>query len=274
MSRPKRPRITRSGTASQDPTAASSGLEARKPMMPPAARMAFAPPGGSGMPSAMWTRPQAAKARTTVPMASRLVASRWSGPRRTWRPKASRTSGTAYATVPKVPAKTAWTMLPKKPGRPHHSRAATTTARAISARPRPSRLCSGSRSRPAAPTLRTALPVTLAMPIQVVRKARKGSGRPPPWGFLAPLRGADRVCGRRFAGRELVPPRARVLEDVRVAMMAGYVIVTPIPRSTRAPATGARTRQTAAMEFWLDLGRRHADGGVERQDLGRPVTTR
>ena len=69
-------------------TADASGLEARNPMMPPAARIWSAPSGGFGMPSATWASPQAAKVSATVPTTRRLVtaspASPWaqSGARR------------------------------------------------------------------------------------------------------------------------------------------------------------------------------------------------
>ena len=115
--------------------------------MPPAARMGSAPPGGFGMPSEMWARPQAAKVSATVPTTRRFVTPSSFGARRKYRPKASRTSGTAYPTRPRVPATTAWMTSPTTPWTPHHSRAATTTASPMRANPTPSRRCSGSRSR-------------------------------------------------------------------------------------------------------------------------------
>ncbi len=72
-SRPKSPRRLSSTIAPGTETAAATGLEARKPMMPPAARMPSAPSGGLGMPSAMCERPQAAKVSAMVPTTMRLV---------------------------------------------------------------------------------------------------------------------------------------------------------------------------------------------------------
>ena len=62
-------------------TADANGLDARNPMIPPAARIGSAPSGGFGMPSAMWASPQAAKVRATVPTTSRFVTA---SPSSTW----------------------------------------------------------------------------------------------------------------------------------------------------------------------------------------------
>ena len=51
-------------------------------MMPPAARIGSAPPGGFGMPSEMWASPQAAKVSATVPTTSRFVTASSLGARR------------------------------------------------------------------------------------------------------------------------------------------------------------------------------------------------
>ena len=142
--------------------------------------------------------------------------------RSTRMPKASKTRGKAYAMRPSVPAVTACTTSPTTPGRPHHSRAATTTASAMSANPTPSRRWSGPMSRAAPPTRRAAPPATCATPIQAPRAAR--SGRPPP--FAPRGRRARGVLPRPEAGRE--PDRAEVPEpgwparealDGRVAMV-------------------------------------------------------
>ena len=174
--------------------------------MPPAARMPSAPSGGVGMPAATCARPQAAKTRAVVPTAARDVAASSCGARSIRTPKRSRTIGTAYPIRPTVPATTAWTTVPTDPGMPHHSRAATTTARARSSRPMPSRRCSGSRSRPVSPTLRATAPVAWARPIHVLWTARRGSGRPPLRAPARPLARAGRGPpgrgpGRRWSGR-------------------------------------------------------------------------
>ena len=128
---------------------------------------------------------------------------------------------------------------PTAPGMSHHSRAATTTARAMRSRPMPSRRCSGSRSRPVSPTLRATAPVAWARPIQVLCTARSGSGRPPERARLDPLR--ERAAGRRVAGR-VVELRPRAEEDVRVAMGAGYARVTRDSRVTRGTAVTEKPR--------------------------------
>jgi len=83
------------------------------------------------------------------------------------------------------------------------------------------------------------------MPIQALRTARTGSGRPP-------LRGAGlvvRAAGLRAAGRapplaagreELARPEEveRDEEVVRVATLAGYAITPATSRVTRVPPRG------------------------------------
>src|SRR6476661_7678154 len=234
--------------------------------MPPAARMPSAPSGGFGMPSARCDRPHAAKVSAMVPTTMRLVvASSW-GARSMRRPRAIRTSGTAYATRPKVPAKTACTTSPKVPETPHHSRAATTTASAMRAKPMPSRRCSGSRSAALWPTRRTAPPARCETPIHVLRIAPSGKGRPPPRALDAVLAAGLRAAGLRCAGRvdraaggrDVAPPEdplarvaAVVLErwllDGRDAMVAPYVNALLNSRVTRAtPAVGLLRSSGAA----------------------------
>ncbi len=227
--------------------------------MPPAARMPSAPSGGLGMPSARCDRPHAAKVSAMVPTTMRLVAASSCGARSMRRPRAIRTSGTAYATRPKVPAKTACTTWPKVPETPHHSRAATTTARAMRAKPMPSRRCSGSRSAALWPTRRTAPPARCETPIHVLRIAPSGKGRPPPRALDAALAAGLRAAGLRCAGRadraaggrDVAPPEdplarvaAVVLErwllDGRDAMVAPYVnAAAELTRHTRN--TGGRS---------------------------------
>ncbi len=179
-SAPNSARSTRSTTAPGRDTAAASGLDARKPTMPPAARIGSAPSGGFGMPSAMWARPHAAKVRASVaddePVGDGVVLRRPQEVARRGRAgRAARRSRPGRG----CPATTAWMTSPATPCTPHHSRAATTTARPIRAKPRPSRRCSGSRSRAELPTRRTAPPARCETPIQVPRTARSGSGSPP-----------------------------------------------------------------------------------------------
>ena len=192
--------------------------------MPPAARIGSAPSGGSGRPAAMWVRPQAATVIAPRPTPIRLVAAESSGARSRRRPSPRRTSGTAYPTRPTVPATTAWTPSPTAPWMPHHSRAATSTARAMRKKPTPSRRCSGSRSRADAPTRRTAPPARWLTPIQVPRTARSGSGRPPERALVvrpAGLRAGARLPARELAGRvDPVPDPAR---EAREGVVEGRV---------------------------------------------------
>ncbi len=235
-------------------------------MMPPAARIASAPSGGVGMRAATWARPHAENASAVVPTSRRELALSSLGARRRWTPTASRTRGTAYPTRPKVPATTAWTTVPTAPGIAHHSRAATTTARATKSRPSPSRRCSGSRSRPVSPTLRATEPVAWARPIHVLWTARSGSGSPPERGLRLLVRFAG---ARRDAGR-VVEDRPRAELDVRVAMGAGYARVTRDSRVTRG-AGGANRRPQApgtaavrAQPVWRGLRRSVAAAFVLR----------
>ena len=245
-SAPNSARSTSSTTAPGRDTAEASGLEARNPMMPPAARIGSAPPGGFGMPSEMWASPQAAKVSATVPTTRRFVTASSLGARRKYSPKASRTSGTAYPTRPRVPATTAWMTSPTTPVTPHHSRAATTTASPMSANPTPSRRCSGSRSRAELPTRRTAPPARCETPIQVPRMARSGSGSPPERAFevrrAAGLRGAERPP-RPVAWRDVGTRPADGRDDVEDARgaMVGTVRESHLrlTRHTRPSVRGA-----------------------------------
>ena len=232
-------------------------------------------PRGSGMPSAR-TRPQAAKARTTVPMAkTRLVALTVVGPRRTWRPKA-KAGRAARHTPPRCRrcrqrrrgrcCRKSRQAPPLGPRRQRRGRSAP-------GRGRHACVLSGSRSRPAAYRPAHGAAGHIGHAIQVVRKARKGQQQSPPWASLHP-------CGRTIGsvvvdwpGATGAAARARC-STARVAMMAGYVIVVQShgahAHQRLAPGLGRPRRWSSG----FDLGRRHADGGVERRDLGRPVTTR
>src|SRR6478609_6494974 len=219
-------------------------------MMPPASRIGVAPSDGLGTPAEMCTRPAAEKARAVRPMPMRLVEEASSGARSRRSPSRIRTIGTARPTRPKVPATTAWTTSPTGPRSAHHSRAATMMARAMRAKPIPSRRCSGSSSRALWPTLRTVPPARWATPIHAPRTARTGQGRG------AALRGAGlRAAGLRAAGLRLAalvvraagraaPPRPEELEReeevVRVATFAGYAIVPTTSRVTRASGPARR----------------------------------
>ena len=175
-------------------------------------------------------------------MPMRLLDAWSSGARSRRRPSSRNAIGSANATRPNVPAATAWMTSPAAPCRPHHSRAATTIASAMKANPMPSRRCSGSRSRAQLPMRRTVPPATCAIPIQVPRTARSGSGRPPPLGFAAGLpRGAGLRDpeepprppeGREDGARPEEPDRAEE-EVVRVATLAGYAKGPPASRVTR-----------------------------------------
>src|ERR1035438_10078741 len=118
---PKNPTSSRSGTAPAVLMAATIGLEARNPMMPPALRILSAPSGGLGRPAEMWTRPAAAKVTTVVPIVTRFVDAWFSGARNSRIPNSSNAIGITYAIRPKVPATTAWTTSPVVPLSPHHS---------------------------------------------------------------------------------------------------------------------------------------------------------
>ena len=174
-------------------------------------------------------------------------------------PRPSRTSGTTSPTRPKVPATTACTTRPTPPRSPHHSTAATTVASPSSASPTPSRRCAGSRSRALLPTRRASQPTRWARPSQTARRPRpsrrperRGSrrrGRVPRAAGPRPSAGRrDRRRRGRSRGRRaratprpveraaglrplLAPARGRV--DVRVAMLAGYRLVTPASLVTR-----------------------------------------
>src|SRR5829696_6922005 len=75
------------------------------------------------------------------------------------------------------------------------------TARAMRAKPIPSRRCSGSRSAALWPTRRTAPPARCDTPIQVLRIAPNGNGRPPPRVFDVVRAAGLRAAGLRWAGR-------------------------------------------------------------------------
>ncbi len=210
--------------------------------MPPASRIASAPSGGDGRPADRWTSPAAENVSAVTPMPMRLLDAWSSGARSRRRPSSRNAIGSANATRPSVPAATAWMTSPATPCRPHHSRAATTMASAMKAKPMPSRRCSGSSSRAELPMRRTVPPATCAIPIQVPRTARSGSGRPPPLGFAAGLpRGAGLRDpdepprppeGREDGARPEEPDRAEE-EVVRVATLAGYAKAPPASRVTR-----------------------------------------
>src|SRR5665647_2857117 len=98
---PKTPSNSSRGTVPHVLMAATSGLEARKPMMPPALRIARAPSGGLGIPAEMWTRPAAANVNAVVPIVMRFVEAESPGARNSRIPSSSRAIGTfgrvAYA---------------------------------------------------------------------------------------------------------------------------------------------------------------------------------
>ena len=135
-----------------------------------------APSGGLGTPAARCTSPLTATVTASRPSATRLTASTRSGCRISSTPRVSRTSGRARPTRPSVPATTACTTSPTGPGRPHHSRAATTSAAPMKASPSPSRRCAGSRSRAPLPTRRAIPPSRWAMAIHSPRNIRTNSG--------------------------------------------------------------------------------------------------
>ncbi len=81
-SRPNPQRIASSGAATQGVSAATSGAEAKKPMNPPAARIAPAPAVGDGVPCAMCTRPSTPTVSADPPMVIRAVSALRSGCRR------------------------------------------------------------------------------------------------------------------------------------------------------------------------------------------------
>ena len=212
-------------------------------MIPPASRIASAPSGGEGRPADRWTSPAAENVSAVTPMPMRLLDAWSSGARSRRSPSSRNAIGSANATRPSVPAATAWMTSPATPCRPHHSRAATMMASAMKANPMPSRRCSGSSSRAELPMRRTVPPATCAIPIQVPRTARSGSGRPPPLGFARgrPPRGAGLRDpeepprppeGREDGVRPEEPDRAEE-EVVRVATLAGYAKAPPASRVTR-----------------------------------------
>src|SRR6478609_9531220 len=122
--------------------------------MPPASRTASKPPDGAGRSCCTCTRPHAA--RVIAPMPMREFAWFRSGCRINRIAMPTSATGTATATRPNVPATTTCTASPAMPSRPHHSRAATTIARAMRKNAAPSRRSAGSRSRAPWPTRRAA----------------------------------------------------------------------------------------------------------------------
>src|SRR5690606_9652336 len=116
--------------------------------------------------------------------------------------QSSRT-GTATPARPNVPATTPCTTLPNVPWMPHHSRAATTTARPMRKNATPSRRCAGSSSLAPFPMVRTSAPTPCAAPSQTARTARTGHGGPD----------AGRRAGRRVP-EEVDRPRPVPARDV------------------------------------------------------------
>ena len=117
-------------------TAAASGLEARKPMMPPAARIASAPSGGCGMPSDEVGEPAGGEGqRDGADDRGGCWTPSSSGARRKRSPKASRTSGTRIPDPAQRAGDDGVDDVADDARTPHHSRAATTTASADEGEP-------------------------------------------------------------------------------------------------------------------------------------------
>src|SRR5690606_33355330 len=131
---------------------------------------------------------------------------------------------------------TAWIASPTGPLSDHHSRTATTTASASSRKPTPSRRCSGSSSRAPAPILRTAPPVTFAMPIQVPRAARQGRPTTPPRRAAVPPRRREVDPDPRRAWGRVEAPRLRLV--LRERDDADAVLATVERYATSPPVTG------------------------------------
>ncbi len=114
------------------------------------------------------------------PIATREFAWARSGCRMMRTASQSSRTGTATPARPNVPATTPWTTLPNVPWMPHHSRAATTTARAMRVNATPSRRCAGSRSLAPLPMVRTSDPTPCAAPSQTPAPRGRATAALPP----------------------------------------------------------------------------------------------
>jgi len=189
-STPKKPSITRSGTATHALSAAVSGAEITQPTTPPAARTSAQLCVGSGTPADTETRPQTESVIAMAPMATRPLTAVRSGWRMSRIAKAASSTGTTRPITPKSPATTLWIAVPAVPESANHSRAAITIAKPRRVKASPSRRCAGSRPFAPRPTPRTAPPTMCATPIHSPRTARTSSGERFGGGVGA-LRGPD-----------------------------------------------------------------------------------
>ncbi len=149
---------------------ATSGADTAKPTTPPADRMAFSPADSSGVPDATCTRPRTPTSSAVQPMTIRAVSALLSG----WRKKrqASSASKTGMVQVPdpnSVTSAVARGLI--GPLACHQEAAAAMIAAHNAASPRPSRRCSGSRSRALRPRARERVPTVCASAIQIAATA-------------------------------------------------------------------------------------------------------
>ena len=264
--RPKQPTSSSSGDrAVPGDQQASSGLQARKPNSPPASRIAAMPSGG---------RRAAAGTGGTSPVdrdeqrgRGRCRAGRWPGP----------------IGMPEQPDAERPAARPAGPGRPgpngpgdhgvrrrsadrsapsrHHSHGGARRRPApIRTRPRPSRRCSGSRSRADVPTRRAGRRPRARAPSQVRGRAHRPAG---PSGRAA--------CGsRRAAGLAGAAARAPGRRGSCLAARAGIVVrVAMRPDGTRQPV---RRPADARVSPSPRRGRLDASGG--RADSPQPRRSR
>ncbi len=146
-SSPNPDRSSSSGTATHPLSAASSGADTSQPMTPPDSRtpgMSFA---GDGTPAAMCRMPSTPTPSAVMPMTTRPVSSCCSGWRSVRHASSASSTGSAIAMMPRPPRTTFSSAIVTTPSGRNQVTEASTMDEPSSARPRPSRRCSGSRLR-------------------------------------------------------------------------------------------------------------------------------
>lgn len=128
----------------------------------------------------------------------------------------TRVMGTRTSRAPTAPVTIAVTRDEMGPLVPHHTAAATTTARATRMSPSPSRLCAGSRSRAPRPSPRAARPTIRASTVQIRAHTL---ARPPMARETGP--GRSGAAGRAGAlARDLAGALAEVLPEALLGSLA------------------------------------------------------
>ena len=144
------------------PTAATTGAVPIHPTKPPAPSIARPPDDGVGEPWVRCQIPTTPRINAELPITKRPVVAFWSGCRKKRHANANKQIGASQDKAPKMVVEIAPDQAMNQPSTRNQVAAATMTAAAISARPSPSRRCSGSRSLAPRPMPRAMVPTNSA----------------------------------------------------------------------------------------------------------------